>query len=417
MTGRPGGPCDRWHGTIEKVDTSHANVMVYVRWEERAKWPEHSDNWQKIRAHQVTCLQPHKLQYQDGRPLECPRSTHQVDVIPNKAQLGLLDQKEQIRLIVAGSRWFMDYDFVKAKLDKILANKVGVANIEIVWGECEGPDTLGKKYADEHGYPHKPFPADWDTHGKAAGPIRNEEMSGYGTHCVVFWDQVSSGSKDMIERARKHGLKLRVIDISGEKASPSTSSSALEHHCHIPGCSKVIEPKFLMCPGHWKQVPKDLQNEVYRHYRPGQEIDKQPSQGWILASRAAINAVTSIKPKMPIEVINLKIEGPQALDDPETVYIGRQISGWRGRYLHASPLANDHKIGRDGTGPEVVEKFKTYQLQPALTHGCGSMYNEIMRLRGLCQAGKLKRLACWCVEPGKDKACHGFSIVNAILGK
>ena len=115
-----------------------------------------------------------------------------------------------------------------------------------------------------------------------------------------------------------------------------------------------------------------------------------------------------------IEVVNLKIEGPGILDDPTTEYIGRQINGWKGRFLHASPLKNPHKVGVAGTDAEVCQKFEEEELWPALDTKQGLIYNELERLANKYKAGQLKRVACWCVEPGKANPCHGFSVVAAI---
>ena len=41
----------------------------------------------------------------------------------------------------------------------------------------------------------------------------------------------------------------------------------------------------------WRKVPKNLQNDVYRHYRKGQEIDKQRSIEWLNAARAAVKSI------------------------------------------------------------------------------------------------------------------------------
>jgi len=38
-------------------------------------------------------------------------------------------------------------------------------------------------------------------------------------------------------------------------------------------------------------VPKPLQEEVWKHYRRGQEVDKDPSREYLVAARNAINAV------------------------------------------------------------------------------------------------------------------------------
>lgn len=116
-----------------------------------------------------------------------------------------------MKLIVAGDRDFNNYDFVKSKLDSILSQVD--EDIEIVSGKCKGVDKLGEEYAAENGYPIKPFPADWDKYGKAAGPIRNKQMAEYGTHLVAFLKKGSKGTKSMIEIATELKLPIRVINI------------------------------------------------------------------------------------------------------------------------------------------------------------------------------------------------------------
>lgn len=121
------------------------------------------------------------------------------------------------KLIVAGSRDFSDYAFLKRKLDHLLQNIEG--EIEIISGEARGADKLGEQYANENGLKFNSHPADWDRYGKSAGYRRNEEMAlsvknnnNFGG-CVVFRKNMSKGSSHMIDLATKHGLKLRVYDI------------------------------------------------------------------------------------------------------------------------------------------------------------------------------------------------------------
>lgn len=112
------------------------------------------------------------------------------------------------KVIIAGTRYFDDYDLLKVKCDNILSN---LDNIEIVSGRAKGADRLGEKYAKENNYSLKCFPANWHKYKKAAGPIRNKEMAEYADYLIVFWDGESKGTKNMIERAEKHGLKVRII--------------------------------------------------------------------------------------------------------------------------------------------------------------------------------------------------------------
>lgn len=55
--------------------------------------------------------------------------------------------------------------------------------------------------------------------------------------------------------------------------------------CAIPGCNNHCSPNKLMCFGHWKMVPQDIQKRVYQHYRSG---DKGQH------GRACIDAIRSV---------------------------------------------------------------------------------------------------------------------------
>lgn len=112
------------------------------------------------------------------------------------------------RVIVAGGRDFNNYDLLKQKLDIYLAN---LNNIVIISGKAEGADRLGEEYAKENNYKLVMYQADWNTHGKAAGPIRNKQMAEYGEYLIAFWDGKSKGTKNMIEVAKELGLKIKIV--------------------------------------------------------------------------------------------------------------------------------------------------------------------------------------------------------------
>jgi hypothetical protein len=65
----------------------------------------------------------------------------------------------------------------------------------------------------------------------------------------------------------------------------------MPHTCHATGCQVPVPPKMLMCRKHWYMVPSPLRREVWRLYRPGQEIDKRPSPEYLDVMQAAIDAV------------------------------------------------------------------------------------------------------------------------------
>jgi hypothetical protein len=81
---------------------------------------------------------------------------------------------------------------------------------EVVEGGAPGFDAFAKKWAKYHGIPVKEFAADWDKHGRAAGPRRNEEMARYADALIAFHG--GKGTDDMIRRARKHGLVVYIAE-------------------------------------------------------------------------------------------------------------------------------------------------------------------------------------------------------------
>lgn len=121
-----------------------------------------------------------------------------------------------MRIIVAGSRTFDDYPLLKRTMDKILAHvkrsKIDTS-IKIISGGAKGADRLGEQWAYENMISYEIFRADWGKHGKAAGPIRNQEMidEGKADALVALWDGRSPGTKDMVKRARKAGLKVKIV--------------------------------------------------------------------------------------------------------------------------------------------------------------------------------------------------------------
>ena len=99
-----------------------------------------------------------------------------------------------MKVIVAGSREFENYEMLKNKLDKLLVNQ---KEIQIVSGGCRGVDKLGERYAKEKGYSLKIFKANWDKYGKKAGPLRNRKMAEYANGLVAFY-------KEGRQRDQKH---------------------------------------------------------------------------------------------------------------------------------------------------------------------------------------------------------------------
>lgn len=122
-----------------------------------------------------------------------------------------------MKTIIAGSRDFTNWSYVSAHLHIIIPPWEEIT--EVVSGGATGVDALGERYAKKHKIPLRVFPADWDTHKAAAGPIRNREMADYADGLIAFWDGESKGTKNMIETMEKKSKWIVVIrtDIKWEK--------------------------------------------------------------------------------------------------------------------------------------------------------------------------------------------------------
>lgn len=140
-----------------------------------------------------------------------------------------------MNLIIAGGRDFTDYNLLCQSLDHLLKN-TDKSMITVFSGKAKGADSLGEDYATERGIKVKPFPADWDNitvegavikttragkkYNARAGILRNQEMLDAGaTHLVAFWDGKSRGTNDMITRAKRAGIQVRVINYELKKTT------------------------------------------------------------------------------------------------------------------------------------------------------------------------------------------------------
>lgn len=113
-----------------------------------------------------------------------------------------------MKVIIAGKRDYVNYQTL---CDAV--QESGFEITEIVSGGATGVDALGERYAKENSIPLKRFPAEWNKHGKSAGPRRNKQMAEYGEALIALWNGNSAGTKNMIDNAKMKNLKIYVKEI------------------------------------------------------------------------------------------------------------------------------------------------------------------------------------------------------------
>jgi hypothetical protein len=82
----------------------------------------------------------------------------------------------------------------------------------LVHGAAKGADSLACRWALKKGLLINSWMANWKLHGKAAGPIRNQQMIDDGKPELVIAFPGGNGTADMTRRA--HAAGIRVIEVA-----------------------------------------------------------------------------------------------------------------------------------------------------------------------------------------------------------
>jgi hypothetical protein len=110
-----------------------------------------------------------------------------------------------MRTIIAGSREGVTYEDVIQAVELC-----GWLPSTVICGGARGADALGEAWAESKNVPIEYFPADWNRYGRSAGPIRNSLMAQQSEALIAVWDGFSRGTKNMIELAAKHNLRIYI---------------------------------------------------------------------------------------------------------------------------------------------------------------------------------------------------------------
>ena len=120
------------------------------------------------------------------------------------------DTTAGLRVLVCGGRRYRDNAAVWGKLNLLHADK-GIA--AIIQGGAAGADMLAEKWAVANDIPCMTFRADWDAHGPAAGPIRNQAMLVRGKPDLVVAFPGGKGTADMVWQATNAGVPVEALNV------------------------------------------------------------------------------------------------------------------------------------------------------------------------------------------------------------
>lgn len=103
-----------------------------------------------------------------------------------------------MRLLIAGSRDWQDETPIRQALERARPTV-------LIHGAARGADSIAARLAYAMGIEVCAYPADWNCHGRSAGPLRNQCMldEGRPEWAILFADYIatSHGTRDMLGRA------------------------------------------------------------------------------------------------------------------------------------------------------------------------------------------------------------------------
>lgn len=114
-----------------------------------------------------------------------------------------------MKVLVCGGRDFTNEAFICGRLDRLHAETPITA---LMQGGARGADTIAGQWArSKAGIQRFVCRADWETHGKRAGPIRNARMLEWKPDLVVAFPG-GRGTADMVRQAQAAGVPVQQFE-------------------------------------------------------------------------------------------------------------------------------------------------------------------------------------------------------------
>jgi hypothetical protein len=115
--------------------------------------------------------------------------------------------EKHMKTAVIGTRTFENYPQLCETLDNLSHKPT-----EIISGGAKGADALAERYAHDNNIPLIVILANWEQHGKAAGPIRNQQIIEACEQVIAFWDGQSKGTGHTIKTAKAKGKPTKIVN-------------------------------------------------------------------------------------------------------------------------------------------------------------------------------------------------------------
>jgi hypothetical protein len=117
-----------------------------------------------------------------------------------------------MKLAVVGSRAITDEALIFNSIHSITEGVLD--NLTIISGGARGVDSIAAKWAKQNNVPLIVFNADWNTFGKSAGMIRNNDIIRECDTVLAIWDGKSKGTHHSIKLGKSLNKNVVIVDYS-----------------------------------------------------------------------------------------------------------------------------------------------------------------------------------------------------------
>jgi hypothetical protein len=153
------------------------------------------------------------------------------------------------RIAIVGSRTWQRPNKVRDFVDLLPRDTI------VVSGGARGVDQIAEQRAKQRGLKVESFPADWKSHGKAAGFMRNSDIVKAADAVVAFWDGKSNGTADTVKKTQAANKPLIILGDNHQL----TQSDLVE---------LIWDLNELMLRHGMKNVPKEDQDALIKLLAP-----------------------------------------------------------------------------------------------------------------------------------------------------
>ena len=117
-------------------------------------------------------------------------------------------------LAIVGSRNFANEWLVRETVRRLAVKN---PELTIVSRGAKGVDSWAENEAVKCNLKTLIFLPDWELYGRAAGFVRNQQIVDASDAVLAFWDGISKGTLNSLNKARKKNKNPRALDSQGNE--------------------------------------------------------------------------------------------------------------------------------------------------------------------------------------------------------